>query len=93
MFVITDEFHDETQGEFADPDFALAELRRRAKIPWDREPNLAPCTGWRTCGRRYEIVEYDEPVAPRREVSRVRVLEIDAKGVRWQGDYETRGRS
>jgi hypothetical protein len=83
MFVIEDEAHAEPQGEFAAYEGAVAELRRRASIAWDLEPNRCPCTAWRTCGRRYEIIEYDPAVSPRREVRRVPALEISARGVEW----------
>jgi hypothetical protein len=56
MFVIEDELHAEPQaGEFRSLADAVAELKRRALVPWDQEPNRAPCDGWRTCGRSYEI--------------------------------------
>jgi hypothetical protein len=84
MFVIEDEAHAEPQdGRFQTRQGALAELRRRAAIPWDEEPNLAPCTDWANCGRRYEIVQYDDTVTPWKELSRDRVLDISAAGVRW----------
>jgi hypothetical protein len=83
MFIVEDELHAEPQGEFTDMDGAIAELRRRAQIPWDRDPNRAPCTSWRTCGRAYEVIEYDDSGSSRKEVRRVRVLEIAASGVRW----------
>jgi hypothetical protein len=59
MFVIEDEAHAEEQGRFLSRAETIAELKRRAEIPWDREPNVAPCTNWAQCGRRYEPVEYD----------------------------------
>ena len=84
MFVIEDEAHAEPQsGEFRTFEDAMDELRRRASIPWDEAPNVAPCTNWRKCGRRYEIIEYDTSETPWRELSRRFVLEINAEGVRW----------
>jgi len=45
MFIIDDESHCEYQrGEYATFAEALAELKRRAAIPWDVEPNRAPCS-------------------------------------------------
>src|SRR6185436_11639562 len=67
MWMIEDEAHAEPQGEFESLDSALAELRRRAGMPWDAAPNVAPCTSWRTCGRRYEVVEFDTAESPWRE--------------------------
>jgi hypothetical protein len=83
MFMIEDETHCESAGRFGTFEDALAELRKRADVPWDMEPNRAPCVGWRTCGRTYEIVEYDDSQIPWRPLNRVRVLEISAGGVNW----------
>ena len=89
MFIIEDELHDEKQeGEFATFDDAIAELRRRAAIPWDAEPNQAPCAFWETCGRRYEVLELDTPRSGRREVHRTTVLEMSAKGIHWSPGFE-----
>jgi len=84
MFVLEDEIHAEPQGEFLDLESAMAELRRRSQIPWDQQPNRAPCTGWRGCGREYEIIEYDQSVSPSREVRRIRALEISSTGINWR---------
>jgi hypothetical protein len=60
MFLIEDELHSERQdGDFPTFDAAIAELQRRATIPWNEPPNVAPCQSWRTCGRNYEVIEYD----------------------------------
>jgi hypothetical protein len=84
MFVIEDEAHAEPQaGGFQTRQQAIAELRRRAEIPWNEEPNRAPCTNWLNCGRRYELVEYDDKASPWKEVSRNLILDISAGGVRW----------
>jgi hypothetical protein len=83
MFRIEDELHDESFGQdFETMDAVLAELRRLAAIPWDQEPNCAPCMNWRNCGRHYEITEYnaDDPVP---EIRRFLTLEISAAGVKW----------
>ena len=84
MFFIDDEIHCELQKErYESFDDAVAELLRRASIPWDKPPNLAPCTSWRTCGRVYEIVEYDVSVEPWMELHRVPFLKIKASGIQW----------
>ncbi len=83
-FTIEDEAHSESHGDFSSFADAVAELDRRAAIAWDQEPNAAPCTNWQNCGRRYEIVEYDDMTKPRTEVRRVPALEISANGVRWR---------
>ena len=84
MFVIEDELHAEQQdGEFATLQDAIAELQRRAKVPWDQEPNRAPCMSWRSCGRKYVVIEY-EPQAAWKELSRTEILDVSAEGVRWR---------
>ena len=91
--MIEDERHAEPQrGEYPSLVAALAELRRRAEIPWDQPPNAAPCSSSHDCGRAYEVVEYDVSVHPWKELRRVAALEIDARGVRWAGpDIERLG--
>jgi hypothetical protein len=84
MFIIEDELHAEHQdGTFASFEQALAELKRRAALPWDQAPNVAPCTSWRTCGRNYEIIEFDDSALPWKQLSRVPALEVSAKGAKW----------
>ena len=84
-FVIEDELHAEWQGEFASEQEALVELRRRAQLPWDQPPNQAPCMSWRTCGRDYYVIEFDDSREPWRELKRTKVLEISASEVKWHG--------
>ena len=82
MFLIQDELHAEQQsGEFATLGAAIAELKRRAGIPWNEPPNVAPCTSWQTCGRNYEVIEY-EP-SSRHELRRIPALQVSSKGVEW----------
>src|SRR4051812_41266344 len=76
MFIIEDEIHAEQHGEYASFDQALAELRRRASMPWDQPPNAAPCMSWRTCGRKYMVIEYDASRQPWKELRREPVLSI-----------------
>lgn len=85
MFVIEDELHAELQdGDFATLQDAISELKRRAKIPWDQVPNQAPCQSWRTCGRRYAVIVYDDTHSPWKELSRTYVLEVLATGITWE---------
>jgi len=83
MFVIEDQLHAEPQGHFASFQEAMAELKRRSRIHWDEAPNCAPCASWSTCGRDYEIIEYDDSQLPWRELSRVAVLKISSAGIKW----------
>jgi hypothetical protein len=81
MFLIDDETHCEYQeGKFRTRAEAIAELERRASIPWCERPNRAPCTNWRTCERRYIVIECDDNGD---QLSREFVLAISAKGVEW----------
>lgn len=77
-FVIEDTTHCEWMGEFDEREDALVKLKRLESIPFDEEPNKAPCTSWRTCGRSYELIEFDTATDPWTEVSREAVLEISA---------------
>jgi len=84
MFVIEDEWHAELEeGEYMTLESAIDELRRRSEIPWDEQPNQAPCISWRTCGRSFVVLEYDGSMKPWRELRRHTVLEVTAKGVKW----------
>jgi len=84
MFIIEDEAHAELQeGRFQTRPQAIAELRRRAAIPWNEAPNRAPCANSRNCGRRYELVEVDDTVSPWKELSRTLILKISARDVQW----------
>lgn len=89
LFVIYDEAHAERCGEFSSLTNALERLRYLAALPWNQNPNLAPCTGWRTCGRRYELVEYAVVTGPWIELKRVPALQVSAKGVVWNEDFDT----
>lgn len=89
MIVIEDDLHADQHGHFMSFDDAVAELKRRAGIAWDEEPNRAPCEGWQTCGRSYWIVEYDESALPWSELRRVKALEVSLRGIAWS--LETAG--
>ena len=87
IFVIEDEAHAEWCGQFVSYEAALQELKTRAKLPWDIEPNKCPCTSWKTCGRRYEIIEFDNLNGkPWKEISRNPILTISSKGVAWDAN-------
>lgn len=86
-FTVEDDLHAEIIGTYGSEAEALAMLQRLAATPWDVPPNRAPCSGWRDCGRHYEIVAYAEAGdgAPWREVSRRLVLTVGAGQSAWQG--------
>jgi hypothetical protein len=83
MFVIEDEWHAEHIGEFGSNAEALATLKRLAETSWDQPPNLCPCSSWRTCGRRYRIIEYDTSRTPWKQISNDAFLEVSAKETVW----------
>jgi hypothetical protein len=84
IFIIEDDLHAEPQdGRFASFEEAFGELSRRATLPWDESPNVAPCSVWKECGRIYQIIEYDDSTLPWGQVSCVRVMKISAEGVKW----------
>jgi hypothetical protein len=84
VFIIEDEQHAEPQaGEFVSMAEAVLELKRRAALPWNQPPNLAPCANWRTCGRTYEVIEYDTSTTPWKELSRSPQLKVSASGIQW----------
>ena len=86
-FVIEDELHAEHHGEFGSLEDAVLELRRRAEIPWDREPNAAPCQSWATCARTYDVIEYDDTDGCTRQLRRIKALEISKDGVVWHESF------
>jgi len=84
MFVIQDEWHAELSDAFPTREDAVEELLRLRAIDWDQPPNRAPCTSWRTCGRRYSLIEFDDRFTPWRTLSCVWALDISAEGVSWK---------
>lgn len=84
VFAVDDDTHSEAMSKHDTFEEALAEIKRLATLPWDSEPNMAPCANWRNCGRRYDIVEFEMSSNERwRERSRTPILEVNADGVFW----------
>jgi hypothetical protein len=81
MFIIEDELHAEWIGKYATRVEAVAELQRFAVLAWDEPPNRAPCTSSATCGRNYELVEFDDATLPWRELRREPALKVSKEGV------------
>jgi hypothetical protein len=86
IFVIEDQTHAEWMGQFASLEEAWSELGRLSLIQWNEKPNTAPCQSWRTCGRDYEILEYETSALPWTLVRRLAGLEVSANGVAWGPD-------
>ena len=83
MFVIEDEFHAEWIGEFGTREETDTELRTLASMPWNEAPNLCPCANWRSCGRRYHVIQFETSTEPWRQLSNEAVLEVSAKATTW----------
>ena len=87
MFVIEDEIHAEEFGQFTTFKSAINELKSISKIPWDSYPQKCPCTSWKTCERKYQVVEYDGRQTPWKEINRTDVLTVSAKLVTWRPQF------
>lgn len=85
IYKIEDEMHiEEIIGEYDSFEQAYERLEEIAKIPWGKKVNKLPCNNWKKCERRYQIVEYDNTLQPRRkEVKRQSVLAVNSKGIKW----------
>jgi len=92
MFVIEDEWHAERIGEFTSRKEAHDRLRELAELPWDKPPNVCPCTSWRTCGRRYYVIEFDASAEPWRSLGGEPVLEVSAVRTAWLSGSSAPGR-
>lgn len=88
MFVIDDELHAAPVGEFHSKAEAIGELQRLAKLRWDEAPNACPCTSWRTCSRRYHLIEYDTSWTPWRQINNTPFLEVSATRNAWLHDSD-----
>ena len=86
IFVVEDQSHAEAIGKFSTLQGAWDELLRLSAVPWDAAPNMAPCQSWKTCGRDYEIIEYDITGETWTLVQRYAGLEVGAEGVAWGMD-------
>lgn len=87
MYIIEDEAHAEWCGEFTTKEEAMHELRARSLTLWDQAPNVCPCMSWRTCGREYSILEFNTSVEPWEELSRMPVLSVSSREVKWEPNF------
>jgi hypothetical protein len=83
-FLIEDERHADWCGEFDSLEDVELELRRLAAIPWDEEPNQAPCQSWATCGRTYVVIDRGDSQTPKSSRS---ALNISKSGVVWHEPF------
>jgi hypothetical protein len=91
MFVIEDEWHAEWIGEFTSREDAHDALRKLAELPWNEPPNICPCTSWRTCGRRYHLIEFDASAETWKSISDEPLLEVSAARTAWLSGWSTTG--
>lgn len=91
LFRIEDELHAEPMaGDFESFEAALSEVRRLASVPWGESPNVPPCESSETCGRLYEIVEYDTSTQPYwTERQRTSIVEVMKNGTKWHWQEAT----
>jgi hypothetical protein len=80
-FIIEDETHSEQMSEHGSLEAAQLELARLEALPWDKQPNLAPCGSWETCGRNYVLIEGENIGDEWRQISRTPMFDISAKGI------------
>ncbi len=87
MFIICDETHAEyIGGKFATFESALSDICRIAEIPFGTEPNVPPCTGWRRCRRKYQIIEFDDSQEPWQLITTTNIVTITALEINWHYD-------
>ena len=87
MFTIEDTRHSHLWLNYSTFELALAEIQRRVSMPWDAEPNKAPCTSWRTCGCSYVVNKWDITITPFKRLKTTSIVEIDSEAVRWEPDF------
>lgn len=78
MFTIYDDIHCDYTGNFETKEAGLAELDRLSKLPWDQEPNTAPCKGWKECGRKWKLIEYDGVIEPLNKERLIAVITVES---------------
>lgn len=85
---IEDRFHCDRIAECDSFDAAIERLKQIAQLSWDQTPNRAPCRSWRTCGREYQVIEFDDSAAPWKVVRAVPVLRVSASSIEWSEGFE-----
>ncbi len=84
MFIIEDEIHAEPQKEqFSTFKQALEKLEMIAEIPWDKKPKRFTSKSWKTCERKYMIIEYDDSNIPWKKLNSTEVLIVSARELKW----------
>lgn len=81
IFAVEDELHAEWMGQFSSKKDALAFLDRLRAEP-DCTENRAPCTSWRSCGRKYWLLEYEDNLPVWRMIASEPAFEVRGGTVR-----------
>lgn len=90
-FEIYDVIHCDSISQHDSLADAWAQLRILSVIPWNAEPNVAPCASWEDCGREYVINEYDTTTRPWILLRTHQALSISRAGIRWVPDAPESG--
>jgi len=80
-YIIEDQIHCEWIWKYNSISDATSELQRLLKLPWNKDKNLAPCMSYKTCGREYELIEYNIKWDIWDEVSRYPIFDIKSSGI------------
>lgn len=88
LIVIEDSIHCERIAQCDSFEEAIERLQQLSQLPWDQEPNRAPCTSWRKCGREYQVIEYDDSASPWKVVREADVLKVSASNIEWVPGFE-----
>lgn len=80
-YIIEDQLHCETIGEFSKPSDAIDEFRRLSNLAWNEDKNLAPCMSYETCCREYELIEYEVNWNEWIELHREAIFDIGSSGI------------
>jgi hypothetical protein len=86
-FAINDSIHLDQEGTYRSIDAALARLRQLARQPWDAAPNRAPCSSWESCGRDWEILEYEVETIPWQLRETIPAVSISRDAVTWHSPF------
>jgi hypothetical protein len=83
IYQIEDTNHAEIIGTFDTFENALTELTNIYNIPWNTSPNICPCLNFETCGRDYEIYEYDNSTMPWKYLNSIFICSIYKDKYKW----------
>lgn len=81
IYIIEDQIHCESIWEFKNLSDTINELQRLSNLAWNVDRNIAPCMSYETCGREYELIEYEVNWSEWIELHREAIFDIDSSGV------------